>query len=974
MPTVDNIDIQITASLKKTNSQLDALIKKLRKVSGVLSGIGVSTEKANKSISLFASSTKKSASSINSLAAVWGRFYANFFPVIRGIKQLNKSINETADYIEAFNYYTVAFGKIASKWDKNWQNYGDENARNYSNSFVKSMNATFEKLSGVSHDPASGLISEKGIKNLGLNIKEVTQYSAQLASMMDSVGQNGEIILSTADAFTRLAGDISSLYNIDYSSAANNMRSVLMGQSRAGYKFGWDTTNAGLQNLADQMGIGKAVSEMTQMEKQQLRIIAILQQSRVAWGDQANTINNYANQVRLLKNKLKEAGIVLGQLFIPMLSKIIPVVNGAIIAVTRLMTSFATLFGIKYDSNDISSGFNATEDDAENLADSMEDILDATKKAKSGLRGFDELKTINTGSGTDASLENTIDLTQEIIKATQEYEKVWQEAYDNMEQKAQQFADRIEVVLRPLKKLFKDISVGDWFAVGADVSDIAKGILDTFTRAIEQVDWNQIGENIGNFLKGIDWKGILSSLGELIWEGINGAIELWKGSFNVAPIETTIATGLLGAPLLKNVGNLVGSFKKLSGVFGLLTPQIAIISGVIGLLATGLGVAFANNEDVRKGFGESIKSFGDGLKGFGELLTGTILPDIGKGLSTLFGMFKPFEDFFVGIWQDLINPLLKDFGDRILPELTDTLSKLWTDVLVPVASLLGDILAPVLDGISWTLSLLWDNIVYPILEAIGDILYEVFHAITNVVDLLKKGQIGKILQWLGDNVVPVLADEFRDWGKVIENVFGILKEVIGIAGDVISGFIRMVGGLLTGDWKDVWGGAVNIFGSLLSGMIGIAENIVNAIISLLNLFIKKLSGGFIDTINDLLGKDFKVPQIPKVTIPRPKIPKYEVGGYPTRGDLFFANENGVPELVGTMGGKTAVASGMEITGIKDAIYETGQRESGLMSTMVGLLRVIADKDYGITDDQIGKSAQRYAKDYFNRTGNDAYSF
>jgi hypothetical protein len=106
----------------------------------------------------------------------------------------------------------------------------------------------------------------------------------------------------------------------------------------------------------------------------------------------------------------------------------------------------------------------------------------------------------------------------------------------------------------------------------------------------------------------------------------------------------------------------------------------------------------------------------------------------------------------------------------------------------------------------------------------------------------------------------------------------------------------------------------------------------------------------------------------------PQFKFFKNGGFPESASLFWANENGVPELVGTMGGKTAVASGMEITGIKDAIYSTGQQESNLMQTMVGLLRVIAEKEYGITDDQIGKSAQRYARDYFNRTGDEAYSF
>ena len=112
--------------------------------------------------------------------------------------------------------------------------------------------------------------------------------------------------------------------------------------------------------------------------------------------------------------------------------------------------------------------------------------------------------------------------------------------------------------------------------------------------------------------------------------------------------------------------------------------------------------------------------------------------------------------------------------------------------------------------------------------------------------------------------------------------------------------------------------------------------------------------------------------VPKISIPR--IQAYEVGGFPEKASLFWANENGVPELVGTMGGKTAVASGMEITGIKEAILQSSNRYAKLMERNNQLLSLLLEKEYGITDDQIGKSAQRYARDYFNRTGEEAYSF
>ena len=40
---------------------------------------------------------------------------------------------------------------------------------------------------------------------------------------------------------------------------------------------------------------------------------------------------------------------------------------------------------------------------------------------------------------------------------------------------------------------------------------------------------------------------------------------------------------------------------------------------------------------------------------------------------------------------------------------------------------------------------------------------------------------------------------------------------------------------------------------------------------------------------------------------------YAEGGYPTSGELFFANENGMPEMVGRIGNQTAVANNDQIT-------------------------------------------------------------
>lgn len=73
---------------------------------------------------------------------------------------------------------------------------------------------------------------------------------------------------------------------------------------------------------------------------------------------------------------------------------------------------------------------------------------------------------------------------------------------------------------------------------------------------------------------------------------------------------------------------------------------------------------------------------------------------------------------------------------------------------------------------------------------------------------------------------------------------------------------------------------------------------------------------------------------------------YATGGFPT-GDIFVANEAG-PELVGTINGKTAVSSNQEITGIADAVYNTGEEEATLLREQNQLLRQLLAKNTSIS--------------------------
>ena len=531
-PTVSQNVIQMTNALANLASQG--------------SKVGTSSNSLQKSLYGVSTSTRTATKSSWNLASAIGKFYATYFMVIRGSKKLIEAIKSTTDYIEAFNYQAVAFGKIGSEWDKDYEKYGYDNATAYAESFQSRVNDTLGKLSGLKVNVQGGLLEESGTKNLGLNIQEITQYASQLASVTNSLGQTGEATTAITKSMTMLAGDISSLFNVDYSTVAQNLQSGLIGQSRALYKYGIDITNATLATYAYNLGISKSVSEMTQMEKQQLRVLAILDQSKVSWGDLANTINSPSNMLRQFSNNMKEVGMVAGQLFIPILSKVMPVVNGVTIVIKRLLVNLASLMGVKIDFESFGqSGYKDTSDGLEDISDGYKDVADSAKKATLSLMGFDEINKLqddtSSSKGSSGGGGSTIDLTDDIAKAAAEYEAAWNKAFANMENSAVAWADRIEKAIKrgdwygigtyAGKQINKGINAFPWKKTGEAITEAICNVLDFADGFVSSVDWEQLGRNIIKFIEGIDLGKITVKILDLAIDLGVSAIKLIWGAY-----------------------------------------------------------------------------------------------------------------------------------------------------------------------------------------------------------------------------------------------------------------------------------------------------------------------------------------------------------------------------------------------------------------------------------------------------------
>lgn len=577
------------AQIPNINQSIIDFVNSLSNLASQGSHVGPATKSIEHSLESFGSSATRATRKAHSLASVIGTLYAKFWLFMRGARGLKNSFVSAADYLEAFNYFDVTARKIGKD---TFTKAGVGSAEQYAEAFTKTLQEKLHKMSGLELDVEQRLIKTTNAKSLGLNLTELTQYQATIASLTNSMGVTQEVAEASSKALSMLAGDIASLRNMDFTEVSSKLQSGLTGMARSLYSFGIDITNATLEEYAYAEGISKSVSEMTQSEKAQLRLLAILDQSKVAWGDLANTINSPNNQLRMLQTNLKETGTVFGQLFIPIMESALPVINGLALAIKQLLVDIAELLGIKLNLD----SFGQFGEDIEADIESMDDLNKAVKETKKGIRDFDELKVINNSKGVGTGVGEQIDLTKQIIDATNEYEKVWDEAYKRMTSKASEIASYISGAFEPVKRIIQDFHIGDFFKAGEDVSKLVVSIFDFVSDAIDSVDWKALGNKVGSFLEGIDWVEILKSLGGLLANAIQAAIDLWWGSFTAAPFETAIITAFaimqftglgdkITSQLSKQIVNGLGGNKAAAKL------KDKLAQAGVGVIALGLGVS-----------------------------------------------------------------------------------------------------------------------------------------------------------------------------------------------------------------------------------------------------------------------------------------------------------------------------------------------------------------------------------------------
>lgn len=715
---------------------------------------------------------------------------------------------------------------------------------------INLMNVAF----GESQDMANSFI--ESLSNvIGLDASPLTRQIGVFRQMSNAMGYTAETADMLSRNLTKMQLDMASLYNLDFERAGNALESALTGQVKTIRSLtGADITQATLQQYALAHGIDETVTKMTRAEKAILIYLSLADQMAEANGDLSRTIDSVSNQVKIFKEQVAIAGRQLGGVFIPLLRTVLPILNGILMAFNQIIGMFLSLFGI--DAKSLEAEFGTASGGLNDIEDGLEGIESASKKSKKSLRGFDKLNNITTPSSSGSASGGGLGINQKLLDLLDEYNL----HLDGIHSKAKKIAEQI---MRWLG--FSKDTNGEWKWSVENLSGLFKVFKDL--------------EEPARHLK--------ESIKEFASSTVLDAFERMK-----EPLK-----------IIREMFMYIGEH----AIKDVLIP-------VIGLVIEKIADIFDDINTYWSKYGEPIMTtLTDYLSWVNEKLQ--ILWE-----KTLKPIFDIILDINRTIWKQL-HPIVEKLWE-LLTEIFLIIYEYWKKHIRPIFDFLIDYIFPVITNF---LKSLWETQLKPLFEYIGGSIRNIIDVVTNVLKIVR-GLITGDTNLIKDGIkgaINAITDQFKNAMNYIGNLFPNAIKHAKNAWEGIKTVFSAVPTWFETKFKDAWARVKNIFSAGGKIFDGIKEGISDTFKSIVNALIKginKIISTPFNKINDMLNTIRSVDVLgikpfknlwSKNPLSVPVIPTLKDGGFLDEGQMFIAREAG-PEMVGTIGGRTAVANNDQI--------------------------------------------------------------
>ncbi len=502
---------------------------------------------------------------------------------------------------------------------------------------------------------------------------DAMNYGAVFSNLVSTFSSGTKETLQYTTDLLKASSIIASGTGRTMEDVMERIRSGLLGNTEAIEDLGVNVNVAMLKSTEafNKFANGKSWDQLSFQTQQQIRLMAILEQTQNKFGGEV--FNNTNSSLQQLVAVLKDVALNIGNAFLPILNVVLPILTGFVLKlreVTAYIATFMqTLFGKKATSTVTKTMQSATSAaiggaNAQNAYnDALSDTGDTAKKTAKEMNrllgGFDEINSLSNSGASGGGLPSA--------------------------------------------------SGG-----GADIPTIDLGLseepdISGVSKAAEKV--RAVFKNLADFLKRN--KVVIISI-------LAGLIATITSIFVIS--KWSAITGV--------ISGLVGLFVQLKAALGFSSLLNVISYGLFGISPIALGVSVAVGAVVG-----AIVYLWNTSEEFRNIVTGILNDIMGLLQRLWNEVLSPLFSFLADVFMTILMPIAKFLGTILVEAVLavfKVIKSIWDNVLKPLADFLIDILAIALQGVvdvwnTWkpliqvifkVIMWLWDNALKPFVDFI----------------------------------------------------------------------------------------------------------------------------------------------------------------------------------------------------------------------------------------------------------------
>lgn len=781
-------------------------------------------------------------------------------------------------------------------------------------------------------------------QSLGIRKVDFLGLQSTFYTIAQGTGIAGDKALIMSKNLTQLSYDMASFYNstdVDYYAGA--LRRAMTGSIETLQDLGFAIRETDLANVAANEGINASVRNMNSATKTMLRYNAVMNQQQYIQGSFIRTTYTLSTAQIKLDSMLKGLCETLGTLIYPIAMKIVPVLTVLAELIRDVMYSLTKALGIQLPEVKIDNPDTSGLEDIEKAANDADKAMNKLS--------IDELNVLSQGtSGTAEGADFTSTIDPYDYDWLKDYDvEAIQAKFENLKSSLAPLAPLFEGIGNGIKiivdvvKTFSDTvfmpwlqSLGDWAAdnpetlklIGTGLGFLAVGIAAVGIAAnaasflglpkllsdikgkfeglsrVYTIDgktftgWDELKKRIWviGLVALVVW-GVLK-LVESVTDIITGKGDKWENIKDAIGWVAIAVTALVLA-LTRTVGIMAGLWLVAAGLFAFIVKNIERIIANINIIAS---VIWENAVNLLSHVPEFFSGLWDSLWGWLDKAKISITDWVPNFISSLGAKIKKG---FLGILDDLGKT---KFGEWLAEKFGLDFDESTAEQLAAVE---GEIMATeaALEGVKT----LWDDVDTSTAEAKKE---NAEYWDNNRKERTYRESEKRLgwFDWRDEADARREADE-EDESGLMENILGLIKtgqESVGTQDDLLGQVEETLAKANTNTETQLEKADTQIE-KTEEGNTKI-DNLSTATQDA----IKELNTQMTTTdtkLFSLLESILEATKNIKINITKnyySGAEEYATGGFPVSGELFYARENGMPELVGRVGNRTAVMNNGQI--------------------------------------------------------------